>query len=151
VAEIDLEELFIEGAKKLAIRDFDGALEYFNKILEVDGKHVKALEARAVIFFQRGDLESAERDLNAALEIEPENYRLYFRLGQIYYKRKDLDKALELFTRAIDLNPMYPAAYMARSQVLRDKGLEEAADLELDKAVAAHREMAKAQKIIDFA
>jgi len=46
---------------------------------------------------------------------------------------------------------MYPAAYMARSQVLRDTGLEEAADLELDKAVAAQRELVKAQKIIDFA
>ena len=151
VAEIDLEELFLEGAKKLAFKDFDNALEYFNKILELDARHVKALEARAVIYLQKGDFEAAERDLNFALEIEPENYRLYFRLGQIYYRKKDLDRALELFTKAIDLNPMYPAAYMARSQVLRDKGLEEAADLELDKAVAAHREMAKAQKIIDFA
>lgn len=150
MTDLDLEELFIEGAKKLAFKDYDSALEYFNKILEIDERHVKSLEARAAIFFQKGDLDSAERDLNAALEIEPENYRLYYRLGQIYYKRKDLDKALELITRAIDLNPLYPAAYMARSQVLREKGLEEAADLELDKAVSAHREMAKAQKIIDF-
>ncbi len=151
VREEELEDLFLEGAKRLSVKDFDGSLEYFNKILELDPRHVKALEARAAIYFQKGDLEAAERDLNIALEIEPENCRLYFRLGQIYYKRKDLDKALELFTKAIDLNPMYPAAYMARSQILREKGLEEAADLELDKAVAVHREMAKAQKIIDFA
>lgn len=61
-----------------------------------------------------------------------------------------MDKALELFTKAIDLEPVYPAAYMARSQVLREKGLEEAADLELDKAVAVQREIAKARKVVDF-
>jgi len=57
---------------------------------------------------------------------------------------------LELFTKAIDLEPTYPAAYMARSQVLREKGLEEAADLELDKAVAVQRELAKARRVVDF-
>ncbi len=149
--EVDLEELFLEAAKKLAQKDFEGALELFNKLLNYDPGHVKALEARAAIYLQKEELDSAEKDLREAMEREPENYRIYFRLGQVYYKRKDLDSALELFTHAIDLNPMYPAAYLARSQILREKGLEEAADLELDKAVAAHRELAKAQKIIDFA
>jgi len=151
MANIDVEELFLEGVKRLASKDWDGALPYFNQILEIESQNVKALEARAAIFLQKGDLEAAEKDLLLALELEPDNYRLYFRLGQVFYRKQDLDQALEHFTRAIDLNPMYPAAYMARSQVLREKGLEEAADLELDKAVAAQRELAKAQKIIDFA
>lgn len=151
MSEVDLEELFYEAARKLAQKDFEGALELFNQVLTHDPGHVKALEARAAIYLQKDELEAAERDLREALQKEPENYRLHYRLGQVYYKKKDLDGALELFTRAIDLNPMYPAAYMARSQVLREKGLEEAADLELDKAVSAHRELAKAQKIIDFA
>lgn len=149
--EVDLEELFLDAAKKLVQKDFEGAFELFNELLNYEPKHVKALEARAAIYLQRDELEFAEKDLREALQMEPENYRLYFRLGQVYYKKKDLDTALELFTQAIDLNPMYPAAYLARSQILREKGLEEAADLELDKAVAAHREFAKAQKIIDFA
>jgi len=151
MSKIELEELFLEGAKRLAAKDFDSALEYFNKILNINPEFIKALEARAAIYLQKGELELAENDLKVAIELEPENYRLYFRLGQVYYRKKDLDQALELFTKAIDLNPMYPAAYMARSQVLREKGLEEAADLELDKAVAAQRELVKAQKIIDFA
>ncbi|MFN4197207.1 MAG: tetratricopeptide repeat protein [Caldimicrobium sp.] len=148
---MDLDELFVDAASAFARKDYDQALEILNQILTYEPKHLKALETRATIYLHKDDLEKAETDLRAALEIDPKNARLYFRLGQIYYKRKDLDKALEYFTQAIDLNPMYPAAYMARSQVLRDKGLEEAADLELDKAVAAQRELAKANKIIDFA
>lgn len=147
---IDIEELFLEGARILTLKKFDEALEIFNKVLEIDPNHIKALEARAVIYMQKGEIELAENDLEKAINIEPENARLYYRLGQVYYRKKDLDKALELFTKAIDLEPTYPAAYMARSQVLREKGLEEAADLELDKAVAVQREIAKARRVVDF-
>ncbi len=146
----DVEELFLEGAKILTLRQFDEALEIFNRVLEIEPNHVKALEARAAIYMQKGDLETAKKDIEHAIEVEPENPRLYYRLGQIYYRKKDLDTALELFTKAIDLDPTYPAPYMARSQILREKGMEEAADMELDKAVAIQREIAKARKVIDF-
>jgi Tfp pilus assembly protein PilF len=147
---MDIEELFLEGARILTLKQFDSALEIFNRVLEIDPNYIKALEARAVIYIQKNELELAQNDLERAINIEPENARLYFRLGQIYYRKKDLDKALEFFTKAIDLEPIYPAAYMARSQVLREKGLEEAADLELDKAVAVQRELAKARRVVDF-
>jgi len=146
----DIEELFLEGARVLTLKQFEQALEIFNKVLKNDPTHIKALEARAIIYMQKGEIELAEIDLKKAISIEPENARIYYRLGQIYYRKKDLDKALEFFTKAIDLEPTYPAAYMARSQVLREKGLEEAADLELDKAVAVQREIAKARRVVDF-
>jgi len=146
----DIEELFLEGARVLTLKQFDKALEIFNKVLEKDPTHIKALEGRATIYIQKGEIELAESDLKKAVNIEPENARIYYRLGQIYYRKKDLDKALEFFTKAIDLEPTYPAAYMARSQVLREKGLEEEADLELDKAVAVQRELAKARGVIDW-
>jgi len=150
MSEIDVEELFLEGAKILTLKKFDEALEIFNRVLDAEPTHVKALEARAVIFMQKGELEAAQKDIEAAIEVEPENPRLYYRLGQVYYRKKDLDRALELFTKAIDLDPTYPAPYMARSQILREKGMEEAADMELDKAVAVQRELAKARKVVDF-
>jgi len=68
MSEVDLEELFLEGAKRLATKDFDSAFEYFNKILEYDPKFVKALEARAAIYLQKGELELAETDLKIAIE-----------------------------------------------------------------------------------
>lgn len=150
MSQVDIEDLFLEGARLITLKKFDEAFEVFNKVLSLNPNHIKALEARAVIYMQRGEIDLAERDLETALKLEPDNARLYYRLGQVYYKKKDLDKALELFTRAIDLEPMYPAAYMARSQIFREKGLEEAADLELDKAVAVQRELAKARKVVDF-
>ncbi len=146
----NIEELFLEAARVFTLKQFDLALELFNKILEIEPTHIKSLEARAVLYIQKGEIEAAKMDLEKAISLEPENPRLYYRLGQVYYREKNLDKALELFTKAIDLDPTYPAAYMARSQVLRDKGMEEAADLELDKAVAVQREIAKARRIVDF-
>lgn len=146
----EVEELFLEGARLLTLKNFDQALELFNQVLSLEPHHIKALEARAVIYLQKGEVELAEKDLKLALSLEPENARLYYKLGQVYYRKKNLDQALELFTKAIELDPTYTASYMARSQVLRDKGLEEAADLELDKAVSLYRELAKAKKIVDF-
>lgn len=145
-----VEDLFLEGAKLLTLKNFEEALKIFNQVLSLEPNHIKALEARAVIYLQKGEVDLAEEDLKIALSLEPENARLYYRLGQVYYRKKDLDQALELFTKAIDLDPTYTAPYMARSQVLRDKGMEEAADLELDKAVALYRELTKAKKIVDF-
>jgi len=146
----EFQKIFLEGAKALKAKNWDEAISLFSQVLSSYPEFVPALEARAAAYLQKEDLDSAQADLEVALKIEPNNARLYFRLGQVYYRRKDLDQALELFTKAIDLEPMYPAAYMARSQVLRDKGLEEAADLELQKAVDAAREIAKARKVIDF-
>ncbi len=147
----EFQKIFLEGAKALKEKDWDIAIQKFTEVLSAYPDFVPALEARAAAYLKKEALDSAQADLEKALKLEPENYRLYYRLGQVYYRRKDLDQALELFTKAIDLEPMYPAAYMARSQVLREKGLEEAADLELQKAVDASREIAKARKIIDFA
>ncbi len=148
--EEQIEDLFLEAARLLTLMEFDKALELFEKVLEMDPRHVKAMEGKVAILMQRDQFDEAKRLLEKAIEIEPENPRLYYRLGQIYYREKDLDKALELFTKAIDIEPMYPAAYMARSQVLREKGMEEAADMELDKAVAVQRELAKVRKVVDF-
>ncbi len=146
----EAQEFFLQGAQALKGKDWDRAIDCFTHLLEGSPNYIPALEARSAAFLQKGNLDAAQADLEKALQLEPNNARLYFRLGQVYYRRGDLDRALEFFTKAIDLDPMYPAAYMARSQVLRDKGLEEAADLELQKAVDASREIAKARKIIDF-
>ncbi len=148
--EQQVEDLFLEAARILTLGDFDRALELLEKVLELDPKHIKALEAKAAVLMKKDRIEEAQQVIEAALEIDPENPRLYYRLGQIYYRKKDLDTALEHFTKAIDLEPLYPAAYMARSQVLRDKGMEEAADMELDRAVAVQRELAKSRKVVDF-
>ncbi|MCS7279374.1 MAG: tetratricopeptide repeat protein [Thermodesulfobacteriaceae bacterium] len=146
----NVEELFLEGARLLTLKNFDQALEVFNQVLSLNPDYVKALEARAVIYLQKGEVDLAEEDLRCALKLEPENARIYYRLGQVYYRKKDLDQALELFNKAVELDPTYTASYMAISQVLRDKGLEEAADLELKKAITLYTELAKAKKIIDF-
>lgn len=149
-ALVEVEDLFLEAARFLTLKNFEQALELFNQILSLEPNYVKALEARAVIYLQKGEVELAEKDLEKALELEPENARLYYKMGQVYYRKKDLDQALEFFTKAIELDPTYTASYMARSQVLRDKGMEEAADLELNKAVTLYRELTKAKKIVDF-
>ena len=151
------EELFEEGAYLLARQEFEKALEYLSRAIEAEPKMAKAYQARAAIYLRLERLDEAESDLQKALELEPQNPRLYFRLGQVFCRRsqlgekkKNLEKALELFNKAIDLEPLYAAAFMARSQVYRDMGEEELADLDLDKAVAVQRETAKARKIIDF-
>jgi len=73
---MDIEELFLEGARILTLKQFDSALEIFNKILEIDPNYIKALEARAVIYIQKNELELAQNDLEKAISIEPENARL---------------------------------------------------------------------------
>ena len=64
-----IEELFIEAAKILTLGDFDKALELFEKVLELDSNHVKALEAKAVILMQKERIDEAQEVIERALKI----------------------------------------------------------------------------------
>ena len=61
------------AACKLKLRDYKQAVKLCTKVLDADGKNVKALYRRAQAYIQLVDLDLAEMDIKKALEIDPDN------------------------------------------------------------------------------
>lgn len=61
------------AACKLKLKDYKEAEKLCSKVLELDGKNVKALYRRAQAYIQLVDLDLAEIDIKRALEIDPDN------------------------------------------------------------------------------
>jgi Tfp pilus assembly protein PilF len=56
-------------------------------------------------YFEKGDLEMAERMFLQAATHDPDNARIYNHLGIIYMQKKNFADALEAFEAALKLNP----------------------------------------------
>lgn len=61
------------AACKLKLKDYREAEKLCTKVLEADGKNVKALYRRAQAYIQLVDLDLAELDIKKALEFDPDN------------------------------------------------------------------------------
>ncbi|KAF9669497.1 hypothetical protein SADUNF_Sadunf14G0113600 [Salix dunnii] len=61
------------AACKLKLKDYKEAEKLCTKVLELDGRNVKALYRRAQAYIQLVDLDLAEIDIKRALEIDPDN------------------------------------------------------------------------------
>lgn len=61
------------AACKLKLKEYKQAEKLCTKVLEIDGRNVKALYRRAQAYIQLVDLDLAEVDIKKALEIDPDN------------------------------------------------------------------------------
>lgn len=78
-------------------QDHQQALQYFQKCLEIDPKHIWANLSTAVELQSLGYLDAAEGQINQALKYHPHNYSALMQLGILEQKRQRLEVALQHF------------------------------------------------------
>ena len=66
----DAETFLKRGLNRQAMREHDGAIEDFNKAIELDGNLAKAYAARGVSKEAKGDGEGAKSDYSKSIQIE---------------------------------------------------------------------------------
>jgi len=98
-----------------------GAMEEFEKALELDPEHALAHFGRGVGRMVAppgfgGDLDGAIEDLEFATEREPFP-EAFYHLGVAYKKKGELEKAKEAFKKALELNPEYKDAAKALAEI----------------------------------
>ncbi len=102
-AQNSAEEYFISGVGKLASGDYQGAINDFNKAIEINPKDADAYYNRGFAKAKLGDYRKAIEDFNKAIEINP-NYAMAYhnrgfakiKLGQKDSGCQDLSKAGEM-------------------------------------------------------
>ncbi|ACV68445.1 tetratricopeptide repeat protein [Desulfohalobium retbaense] len=86
-----------QGEHRLAIREF-------NKVLNQEPEHIKALNAKGVCLDRLGRFEQSIASYQAALELNPKLAYIHNNLGFSYYLQGKYRKAVEAYKKAISLN-----------------------------------------------
>lgn len=83
--------------------DTAGALQYFQKAVDLDNNYMAALDMMGVLLAAKKD-PLALAYFNRILEIEPNHYPTYYNLGMFYLKTEDWNNAIIAFTKCTQLN-----------------------------------------------
>lgn len=73
------------------------------------------LDTLGWIYFKRGLIEEAQKELVKSLKINPKDALANYHLGWVYYEKKEYDKARAQMKKALELDPDFPGADEAKS------------------------------------
>lgn len=91
-------------------KEFDPALEDFNKALSLNPLHASAYNNRAQVYRWQGKYDLALKDYEIALRLKPQ-YIIYFNRAALWGELEREDFSLQDFQRALELKPDFKEAY----------------------------------------
>ena len=96
----------------LAAREgnYDLAVQYFQRALEIDPEHSIALQNLGSAYRQKKDWSRAKATLERALALNPDDPEANYSLGMVYAQQNDTDRAYDYLQKAIAARPGYPEA-----------------------------------------
>jgi tetratricopeptide (TPR) repeat protein len=110
-------------------RELDGALDDWNKIVELDPEDVASYIGRAKLRLARTEWEKAIDDLTQAIALDPVDAYCYRLRAHARSSKHDFDHAIDDCNQAIKLDPQSATGLVTRAQAWLGKQ-------ELDKAIA---------------
>jgi tetratricopeptide (TPR) repeat protein len=130
-----VEDLLKTGNEKLLSRNFDGAIQDFNKILVTTPGSVDALCGRAEAKFYLANYAEAMKDAEQAANVDANCARAYVVMGDVLFSQKDYLKALKAYMDASQL-PNPPAqALVGKAKVMNQIGNPKEAYRLLEEAI----------------
>lgn len=103
----------------------DGALEYFNKGIEVEPDFATIHHNKGWFLNNLGQYTQAIKCLNQALELEPDRAVTYDNLGDAYFNLCDYNKSLEAYNKVLELLKYGEAKGIRKQIYIRIKQIEE--------------------------
>ncbi len=116
--------LMRRGLRNLQAEAYDDALEDFDAVIALAPELAEGWNKRATVYFRRGELENAARDIAEALAREPRHFGALVGLSYIHERRGDHIAALRAFEAALAIHPKLAGAE-TRLRELRRKAFGE--------------------------
>ena len=126
-------ELFKKGINSVKDGEFNDALLYFEKVLEIDPNHLDALSNKGGMLLQLGRYDEALTHLDIVLEIEPNHIGALSNKGAVLIKLERYEEAIPYLDRVFDINPNHTYALNLKGQALAKLERYEEALLYMDK------------------
>ncbi|MCB9771758.1 MAG: tetratricopeptide repeat protein [Candidatus Omnitrophica bacterium] len=92
-------------------RQYQLALNDFNKSIAVDPKYAESYNSRGQLYGMSGKTDAALNDFLKAIELKPNFDEAYNNLGIVFLMNNDLEKASESFNKALEIDPQNAEAH----------------------------------------
>jgi tetratricopeptide (TPR) repeat protein len=138
----EVQDYFNRGMCYKHLKEYEKAIESFNRAIAYDRKFTDAYMHRADAYVQLDKMPQARRDYTNAVQLEPKNGELYFLRAMMYYKMENYDNALADLDLAIQYEPT-AEAYFIRGAVRYNLKDRVGACEDLDQAIGLGHEEAE--------
>lgn len=120
-AELSSQVHLLSGKVHRARREYDWAIEDYNKVIDMNPDNVEAYYNRGVTYHHKGDYDRAIEDYTKTIQLKPDYTNAYYNRGLSFDNKGASDRAIDDFTRVIQLDPNDAGAYFNRGLVSRDE------------------------------
>jgi tetratricopeptide (TPR) repeat protein len=93
------------GTKAMNRRDFEEALEHFDRALAADPGFAEAYNQRAILHYLREDFDKCIDDCQAAVERMPHHFGAWAGMGHCYAHLGKHVEAIRSYEKALEINP----------------------------------------------
>jgi tetratricopeptide (TPR) repeat protein len=135
VKETDPVALLNKGIAANVKGQYDRAITYFNKAIEIDPKFAEAYNNRGKSFYYKEHYDQTISDCNKALELNPGLAEAYSSRGYAYMRKEKYDHAIADFSRSIKINPWEAKAYYNRGWAYYKKSQYEKAIADFSRSI----------------
>lgn len=111
-----------KGNVLMKLGDIDGALECFNKAIQIKEEYVNARIGKGVALRKKGDWGKAIECFDETLRLQPDNVTAIFAKGCTLLDMNRVGEAVDCFDRALKLNPDYTDAWFEKGNALYTQG-----------------------------
>jgi Flp pilus assembly protein TadD len=127
--------LMAEAERSFAARDYARAEENYRTLLLQNATNAALHANLAAVHLEAGQLDQAEKHLNAALAADPIDAHATALLGHLKFRQEKFDEAIEALNRAAKLNPRDADVQNLLGVTLSQKGLRGPAEQAFRKAI----------------
>jgi len=137
--------VFGRGMKAIMERDYQSAIEQFEKGLEVDPENLAARVSYARALYLGGQAGAAEKQLNRVLERDQQQVLATFLLAVLHEAQGNTEQAADLYRRVLALDPKHEGAHFYLGNLLFEAGTYREAAQQYQAALAANKDIPPAR------
>ncbi len=124
-------------------RNYDKAIEDYNKALELDPGQVATYNNRGITWDLKGDYDKAISDFSKAMALAPNKSLYIINRAASWHRAKEYDNAIADYTKAVEIDTNNVVAYRNRADAWEKKG--DTKQAALDRAIVECNQMINAR------
>lgn len=128
------DDYLIKGIEKHNSKDYEGAINEYDKAIQVDMNFAAGYYNRGVCKQALKDLNSAKKDFDKTIELDSKFIKAYYSRASIFVSQENYKEALPDLDKIIKLNPAFPNALTLRGQIKAQIGNKKDACEDFNKA-----------------
>ncbi|HEY5006572.1 MAG TPA: TIR domain-containing protein [Caulobacteraceae bacterium] len=123
----DIEAMYAQGNTHAKAKEYDQAIEQYDRVIRVDPQHINALNNRGNAYLAKAGYDQAIADFDKAIAIKPDFATAYANRGNAYQDRGEFDRAIRDYGVALQLKPDLAVALDNRAKAYDRKGMHDQA------------------------